>query len=42
MKNALRLICIMEFDDIIKTFRSRTVNMIEAQPTDASSLLERE
>ena len=30
--NALSLTCMMEFDDIIKTFVSKTVNMIEAKP----------
>ena len=30
--NTLSLKCMMEFDDIVKTFGSKTVNMIEAKP----------
>ena len=30
--NALSLKCMMEFDDIVKTFGSKAVNMIEAKP----------
>ena len=37
--NALSLKCMMEFDDIIKTFGSKTVNMIEAKPINIDYLL---
>ena len=30
--NALSLKCMMEFDDIVKTFGSKVVNKIEAKP----------
>ena len=30
--NALSLKCMMEFDDIVKTFGCEAVNMIEAKP----------
>ena len=41
-RNALSLKCIMEFDDIVKTFGSKTVNMIEAKPLEINYLLGRE
>ena len=41
-KNALNLKCMMEFDDIIKTFGSKAVNMIEAKPLEINYLLGRE
>ena len=37
--NALSLKCIMEFDDIVKTFGSKTVNMVEAKPIKVDYLL---
>ena len=37
--NALSLKCIMEFDDIVKTFGSKTVNMVEAKPVKVDYLL---
>ena len=40
--NALSLKCMMEFDDIVKTFGSKTVNMIEAKPINIDYLLGRE
>ena len=40
--NALSLKCMMEFDDIVKTFGSKTVNMIEAKPLEINYLLGRE
>ena len=40
--NALSLKCIMEFDDIIKNFGSKTVNMIKAKPLEINYLLGRE
>ena len=40
--NALSLKCIMEFDDVVKTIRSRTLNMIEAKPVKEDYLLGRE
>ena len=40
--NALSLKCMMEFDDIVKTFGSKTVNMIEAKPVNIDYLLGRE
>ena len=40
--NALSLKCMMEFDDIVKTFGSKTINMIEAKPLEINYLLERE
>ena len=40
--NALSLKCMMEFDDIVKTFGSKTVNMIEAKPVNINYLLRRE
>ena len=36
--NALSLTCMMEFDDIVKTFVSKTVNMIEAKPVNIDYL----
>ena len=32
--NALSLKCTMEFDDIIKTFGSKVVNMVKAKPVE--------
>ena len=32
--NSLSLKCMMEFDDIVQTFGSKTVNMIEAKPLE--------
>ena len=40
--NALSLKCMMEFDDIVKSFGSKTVNMIEAEPVKINYLLGRE
>ena len=40
--NALSLKCIMEFDDIVKTFRSKTINMIEVEPVKTNYLLGRD
>ena len=40
--NSLSLKCMMEFDDIVKTFGSRVVNMIEAKPVEINYLLGRE
>ena len=40
--NALSLKCMMEFDDVVKTIRSRTLNMIEAKPVKEDYLLGRE
>ena len=40
--NALSLKCMMEFDDIVKTFGSKTVNMIEAKHLEINYLLGRE
>ena len=40
--NALSLKCMNEFDDIVKTFGSKTVNMIEAKPVNIDYLLGRE
>ena len=40
--NALSLKCMMEFDNIVKTFGSKTVNMIEAKPLEINYLLGRE
>ena len=40
--NALSLKCMMEFDDIVKNFGSKTVNMIEAKPVNIDYLLGRE
>ena len=40
--NALSLKCMMEFDDIVKTFGSKAVNMIEAKPLEINYLLGRE
>ena len=40
--NALSLKCMMEFDDIVKTFSSKAVNMIEAKPLEINFLLRRE
>ena len=40
--NALSLKCMMEFDDIVKTFGSKTVNIIEAKPLEINYLLGRE
>ena len=40
--NALSLKCMMEFDDIVKTFGSKVVNMIEAKPVEINYLLGRE
>ena len=40
--NALNLKCMMEFDDIVKTFGSKIVNMIEAKPLEINYLLGRE
>ena len=38
--NALSLKCMMEFDDVVKTIRSRTLNMIEAKPVKIDYLLD--
>ena len=40
--NALSLKCMIEFDDIVKIFGSKTVNMIEAKPLEINYLLGRE
>ena len=40
--NALSLKCMMEFDDIVKTFGSKAINMIEAKPVNIDYLLGRE
>ena len=40
--NALSLKCMMEFDDIVKSFGSKTVNMIEAKHVKIDYLLGRE
>ena len=40
--NALSLKCKMEFDDIVKTFGSKVVNMIEAKPVNIDYFLGRE
>ena len=40
--NALSLKCIMEFDDIVKTFGSKTINMIEVEPVKINYLLGRD
>ena len=40
--NALSLKCMMEFDDIVKTFGSKAVNMIEVKPVNIDYLLGRE
>ena len=37
--NALSLKCMMEFEDIVKTFGSKVVNMIEAKPLEINYLL---
>ena len=37
--NALSLKCKMEFDDIVKTFKSKAINMIEAKPIKIDYLL---
>ena len=39
--NALSIKCMIEFDDIVKTFGSKTVNMIEAKPLEIKYLLGR-
>ena len=36
--NALSLKCMMKFDDIVKTFSSKAVNMIEAKPLEINYL----
>ena len=41
-KTILSLKCMMEFDNIVKTFGSRVVNMIEAKPVEINYLLGRE
>ena len=40
--NALSLKCTMEFVDIVKTFKSKAINMIEAKPIKIDYLLGRE
>ena len=40
--NSLSLKCMMEFDDIVKTFGSKVVNMIEAEPLKINHLLGQE
>ena len=40
--NALSLKCMMEFDDIVKTFGSKTLSMIESKPLEINYLLGRE
>ena len=40
--NALSLKCMMEFDDIVKTFGSKAENMIEAKPVNTDYLLGQE
>ena len=40
--NALSLKCMMEFDDIVKTFGNKAVNMIEAKPLEINYLLGQE
>ena len=40
--NVLSLKCMMKFDDIVKTFSSKTINMIEAKPLEINYLLGRE
>ena len=40
--NALSVKCVMEFDDIVKTFGSKAVNMIKAKPINIDYLLGRE
>ena len=40
--NALSLKCLMEFDNIVKTFRSKVVNMVEAKPVKVDYLLGQE
>ena len=40
--NALSVKCVMEFDDIVKTFGSKAVNMIKAKPININYLLGRE
>ena len=40
--NALSLKCMMEFDDIVKNFGSKVVNMMEAKPINIDYLLGRE
>ena len=40
--NALSLKCMMEFDDMVKTFGSKAINMIEAKPLNMDYLLGRE
>ena len=40
--NALSLKCMMEFDDIVKTFGSKVVNMIEAKLVEIDYLLRQE
>ena len=42
LSNALSLKSMMEFDDIVKTFGSKTVNMIETKPVNIDYLLGRE
>ena len=37
--NALSLKCMMEFDDIVKTFGSKAISMIEAKPINIDYLL---
>ena len=40
--NALSLKCMMQFDDIAKTFRSKVVNMMETELVNIDYLLRRE
>ena len=40
--NDLSLMCMMKFDDILKTFGSKVVNMIEAKPINIDYFLGRE
>ena len=40
--NTLSLKCMIEFDDIVKTFDSKAINMIEAKPLEINYLLGRE
>ena len=40
--NTLSLKCMMEFDDIVKTFGSKAINMIQAKPVKIDYLLGQE